>query len=122
MPCLEVDTTRRLNSTTTVTDRAFYNGWGRLVETRSPVPANQDVVQYTLSDDAGRPVFSSVRYFVTAYTGGPGAAAFAPPDTSQPGTSTAYDNLRTTTVKDALSFPTTSTASVGCGLFGDSAC
>jgi RHS repeat-associated protein len=122
MPCLEVDTTRRLNSTTTVTDRSFYDGWGRLVETRSPGPANQDVVQYALYDGAGRPFFSSVRYFVPAYTGGPGTAAFAPPDTSQPGTSTAYTNLRMTTVKDALSFPTTSTASVGCGLFGDSAC
>lgn len=122
MPCLEVDTTRRLNSTTTVTDRAFYDGWGRPVETRSPGPANQDVVQYTLYDAAGRAVFTSVRYFVTAYTGGPGAAAFAPPDASQPGTSTTYAGLRVTTVRDALSFATTTTASVACGLFGDAAC
>src|SRR5207247_9599293 len=41
-PCLEVDTTQRLNSTTTVTSRAFYNGFGPLLETPSPAPTRQD--------------------------------------------------------------------------------
>jgi YD repeat-containing protein len=34
-PCLEIDEIDRLNSSTTVTTRAFYDGEGRLVETRA---------------------------------------------------------------------------------------
>jgi YD repeat-containing protein len=33
-PCLEVDTTQRLGSGTIVTSRAFFDGFGHLVETR----------------------------------------------------------------------------------------
>jgi len=44
-PCVEVDKTQRLNSTTTATSRAFYDGFGHLVETRSPAPGSKDVVQ-----------------------------------------------------------------------------
>src|SRR5207249_4418929 len=70
--CLEVDQTQRLNSTTTVTSRAFYDGRGNLVETRTPAPANQDVVRYVYQDPAVRLIVQSVAYFVPAYTGGPG--------------------------------------------------
>jgi YD repeat-containing protein len=35
-PCTEVDKTQRLTSSTTVTSRAFYDGLGHRVETRSP--------------------------------------------------------------------------------------
>ena len=45
-PCVEVDTTQRLNSTTTVTSRTFYDGLGRLVETRTPAAGGHDTVQY----------------------------------------------------------------------------
>jgi RHS repeat-associated protein len=123
LPCLEVDTTQRLDSATTTTTRAFYDGWGNLVEIRSPGTGNQDVVQYADYDPSGRRVFLSNKYFVAAYTGGPGAAAFATPDASQPGTSTTYTNLRVTTVKDALSQPSTTTEGVACRVIsGDSTC
>ncbi len=122
MPCFEVDTTQRLDSSTTVTSRAFYDGWGNLVETRTAAPNHQDVVQYAFYDPAGRRIFLSIPYFVPAYTGGPGASAFATPDAAQPGTSTKYNNLRSTTVTDALSHATTTTVSVECGQLNDSAC
>jgi YD repeat-containing protein len=80
------------------------------------------VVRYTFYDPSGRQVFVSRSYFVTAYTGGPGTAAFATPDASQPGMSTTYTNLRSTIVTDALSHATTTTFSVECGEVGDSAC
>ncbi len=122
-PCVEVDTTQRLDSGTTVTSRAFYDGWGDLVETRAPGPNGQDVVQYADYDPSGQVVFLSNKYFVSAYTGGPGASAFATPDASQAGTSYTYTNLRSTTVKDALSHTTTTTLSVVCGVVSsDSAC
>jgi RHS repeat-associated protein len=122
-PCAEIDTVQRLDSGTTATSRAFYDGWGRLVEIRSPAPGGQDAVRYTFYDASGREVFRSSPYFVTAYTGAPGAAAFSTPDASQPGTSTTYVNLRQTTVKDALSNATTSTDAVVCGdVAGDGAC
>lgn len=121
-PCAEVDETQRLDSTTTVTKRSFYDGWGHLIETRANAPGGQDVVRYAIYDPLGRPIFLSNAYFVTAYTGAPGAAAFASPDATQPGTSTTYTNLRQTTSKDALSHATTVTISVECGEVGDSAC
>ncbi len=74
-PCLEIDQVDRLNSSTTVTTRAFYDGEGRMVEIRAPGPAGQDVVTYAYYDTSGRQVFKSNPYFVTAYTGAPGAAA-----------------------------------------------
>ena len=121
-PCVEVDTTQRLDSTTVTTSRAFYDGWGNLVELRTPGPNGQDVVQYADYDPSGRRIFLSIKYFVPAYRGGPGPAAFATPDASQPGTSTSYPNLRTTIITDALSHATTTTISIVCGQMGDSAC
>jgi len=123
-PCLEVDTTQRLDSATTITTRAFYDGLGRLVETRSPGPNGQDVVQYRYYDTAGRDVFESIQYFVTAYTGAPGAAAYSIPDSTQPGITTSYPSLLSTAVTDTLSHVSTSNSSVVCHPSGltDTAC
>jgi hypothetical protein len=44
-PCMEVDRTQRVSGTAPATSRAFYDGLGRLVETRSPGPAGQDVTK-----------------------------------------------------------------------------
>jgi hypothetical protein len=67
-PCAEIDQTQRLNSTTTVTNRGFYDGMGHLVETQSPGPSG-DVVQYYYYDPSQRQVFKSVPYIVASYTG-----------------------------------------------------
>jgi RHS repeat-associated protein len=113
-PCVEIDSTQRLNSTTTVTSRSFYDGWGHLVETRSPAPNGQDVVQYYYYDPSGRQVFASVQYFVAAYTGVPGAAAYSLPDSTQAGTSLSYTSLLSSSVTDALSHTSTSSSAVVC--------
>lgn len=134
-PCVEVDQTQRINSTTTVTSRAFYDGYGNLVETRGQGPNGQDVVRYRYNDSSGRDVFDSISYFVTAYTGSAGSAAFSVPDSTQPGTKMAdststpawygYDGLgRAIKVQDALSNTTTTSYTVVCNAAGtaDSAC
>ncbi len=62
---------------------------------------------------------------MTAYSGGPGSAAFSPPDTSQPGTTDqTYDGLgRLLSVQNAVSQVTTTSYSVGCGdILHDSDC
>jgi RHS repeat-associated protein len=120
-PCVEVDNTQRLDSSTTVTSRDFYDGYGDLVETRNAGPAGQDVVAYAHYDATGHLVFESNSYFVTAYTGGPGSAAFSAPDASQVGTTTAYDGLeRTKSVIDPNSQTTTTAFSVLCSVPGTS--
>src|SRR5437660_551967 len=119
-PCVELDETDRMNASATVTTRGFYDGEGRLIETRVSGPNNQDVVTYVNYDVMGRKIFTSNPYFVTAYTGPAGPAAFSIPDSSQPGSSMAYPTLRQTNVTDALSQTTTTTASVQCGVAGTS--
>jgi YD repeat-containing protein len=119
-PCVEIDEIDRLNSSTTTTTRAFYDGEGRLVETRAPGPVGQDVVTYVYYDTAGRQIFKSNPYFVTAFTGVPGAAAYSIPDSTQPGTTTTYTNLRTTSVTDPNSHTTATTKSVICSVSGTS--
>jgi RHS repeat-associated protein len=121
-PCVEIDQTQRLDSVTTVAKRSFYDGYGRLVETRTPAPGGNDVVTYTTYDTAGRPQYTSNPYFVAAYTGAPGASAYATPDATQARTVYSYPNLRTTSVTDPLSHTSTTTVSVACGQLGDSAC
>jgi RHS repeat-associated protein len=118
-PCTEIDHTQRLNSTTTVTSRAFYDGLGHLVETRSPAPGGQDVVRYTFYDPSQRQVLQSVPYLVTAYTGGPGPAAYSIPDSTQAGASSTYDGLgRVTSTTDALSNRSATAYSTVCGPAG----
>jgi YD repeat-containing protein len=122
-PCLEMDQTQRVDASHTRTTRAFYDGWGHLVETRTPGPGGQDVIVYADYDIAGRQVFKSNPYFVTAYTGAPGSAAYVtPPATPGTGTSTTYTNERVTVVKDALSNQTTTTLSTLCGVGSDTGC
>src|SRR5262249_21069146 len=81
---------------------------------------NQDVVIYAYYDTSGRQIFKSNSYFVTAYTGTPGAAAYSIPDSTQPGTSKAYPTLVQTSVTDPNSHTATTTASVVCGVSGTS--
>jgi len=119
-PCDEIDEVDRLDSSTTTTTRAFYDGEGRLIETRAPGSNGQDVVTFIYYDTSGRQVFKSNPYFVTAYTGVAGAAAYSIPDSTQPGTSTNYSNLRQTSVTDPNSYTTTTTESVICGVSGTS--
>lgn len=125
-PCEEIDEIDRLDSSTTTTTRAFYDGDGNLVETRAPGYNGQDVVTYAYYDTAGRRIFKSNPYFVTAYAGTPGSAAYSISDSTQPGTSTNYypnagiTTLLTTSVTDPNSFTTTTTDSVICGVPGTS--
>ena len=123
-PCTEIDEIDRLNSTTTTTSRAFYDGEGRLVETRKPGPSGQDMVTYAYYDTAGRQILKSNSYFVTAYMGVAGPAAYSIPDSTQPGTSTTYTSLRQISVTDPNSHTTTTIDSVTCGVAGtsDSGC
>jgi RHS repeat-associated protein len=125
-PCVEVDRTQRLSSTTTTTSRAFYDGLGHLVETRSPAPGGQDVVQYSSYDSSQRQIFQSVPYLVSAYTGAPGSAAFSIPDSTAAGTTTTFDGLsRTLTTTNSLSNQSTRSYSVVCAAAGtgsDSGC
>jgi RHS repeat-associated protein len=124
-PCAEIDRTQRLDSSTTVTSRAFYDGLGHLVETRSPAPGGRDVVAYSFHDASQRLAFQSQPYFVSAYTGGPGPAAYSIPDSSQAGTTHTYDGLgRPTSATDALSHRTSTAYSMVCGAAGtgDAAC
>src|SRR5262249_51189531 len=123
-PCLELDETQRLDSTHTVTARAFYDGFGRLAETRSPAPNGQDVVVHYFYDASGREVFQSVPYYVAAYTGMSGSSAFASPDSAQVGTTHSYITHRDTRVVDPYSNRVKTTTSVVCSAPGtsDTAC
>jgi YD repeat-containing protein len=118
-PWVEVDKTQRLNATTTATYRAFYDGLGHLVETRSPAPGGQDVVRYSFYDPSQRLVYQSAPYLVAAYTGGPGAAAYSIPDSTQAGATSTYDGLgRLLVSTDTLSFATRMSFWVACGQAG----
>jgi RHS repeat-associated protein len=128
-PCVEVDQSQRLNSTTVATSRAFYDGLGHLVETRSPAPGGKDVVRYSVYDASQRLAFQSVLYLVAAYSGPPGSSAYSTPDSTQPGTIYdefqngvwygRYDALgRLLVSTDALSHTSTTTYSVVCAPAG----
>ena len=59
---------------------------------------------------------------MAAYTGAPGAAAYATPDVNQVGVTTTYSNERVTAVTDALSHTTTTTRAAQCGFGSDNGC
>ncbi len=120
-PCVEVDQMQRVDSSHTVTTRTFSDGAGRAVETRTSAPGGQDRVQYTLYNAAGEATTTSIAYFVTTYTGGPGSTAFSIPDSSQVVTTSTYDGLgRTLSVTDPLSNVTQEAYSVVCNAPGTS--
>ncbi len=50
-------------------------------------------MHYTIYDSRGQAVFASRPYYVSAYTGSPGSAAYSAPDSTQQGTSTVHDAL-----------------------------
>ena len=108
-PCVEVQTTQRLTSTTVSTTDSFYDGYGRLVETSASGPAGQFVVRYTIYDPgSGQVGFQSQPYFVTS-------AGYSLPDTTVAGTTNAYDGLgRAYASTNALSQLTTTSYTVVC--------
>ncbi|HEX8919814.1 MAG TPA: PA14 domain-containing protein, partial [Chloroflexota bacterium] len=123
--CYEVDAATRTDSATQVTQRRFYDGASRLVETRTPAPGGMDTVAYTLYDVSGRAYQTSSPYQVTAYTGAPDLAAYSLPDTSVPNTQTLYDGLdRVTQVQDPVGHKSYSSYSSVCNAAGtnDAAC
>jgi YD repeat-containing protein len=124
-PCVEVDSKQRLTSGSGVLTRQFYDGFNRLVETRAAAPGGRDVVQYTFYNAAGQTAATSVTYFVPAYTGPAGSAAYSIPDTNQAVTSSAYDGLdRLVQATDALSNTGRVASSVVCNApgTGDATC
>ncbi len=127
LPCMEVDTLQNLGGGNTVRTRAYYDGDGRLVETRKPGPAGSgdDVIQYALYNAMGDRTFLSQPFFALAETGGPGPSTYYLPTGNETGASTTYDSLgRTLTTKDPLSATTTTAYTEACDISGtsDSAC
>jgi len=84
-PCSEEDTIQRYDSSTTVTTRAFYDGWGKVAETRVPVDSSHDVVTYTTYDAREEAIFTSRPYYVGSGSG------YSAPDSTQLGSSAVYD-------------------------------
>lgn len=124
-PCVEVDTTTRTSSSTSVLTRQFYDGENRLVETRTAAPGGQDVVQFILYNAAGQVSQTSVKYFVPTYTGPADQLAYSVPDSTQAATYTTYDGLgRILSATDALSNSGQISYSVACNVVGtsDAAC
>jgi RHS repeat-associated protein len=124
-PCYEIDTVKRITSSTTVTSRSFYDGFNRLVETRAPASGGNDSITYYLYNASGQNSQKSVPYLVTAYTGAAGSAAYSIPDSSVVVTATTYDGLgRSKQITDPLSHTGQTTYSVVCNAAGtsDAAC
>ncbi len=118
-PCYVVDRSQRLDSSTTVTEQSYYDGWGHLLETRTPAPTSQDTIQFAQYDSLGQPIFLSQPYFVASGTG------YSTPDMSQPGTSTQYDGLgRMISLINPISATTSLGYAASCNVagLGDSAC
>ncbi|GCE23204.1 RHS repeat-associated core domain-containing protein [Dictyobacter kobayashii] len=98
-PCLELDTTTRVVSggTQTVTTQQWFDGQGRLIETKAPGPnllskvprIPSTLITYTIYDSMGRATTRSLPYAVSALTG----TGYVTPDLSQARTVTNYDGL-----------------------------
>jgi RHS repeat-associated protein len=124
-PCYEVDSVKRINSTTTVTSRTFYDGFNRLVETRAPATGGKDTVTYYLYNSSGHTTKVSAPYLVTAYTGPADIAAYSIPDSSVVVTTVTYDGLgRTKQITDLLTHAWQASYSIVCNAAGtsDAAC
>ena len=107
-PCSELDTIQRYDSSTTVTSRTFYDGWGKAAETRVSADSSHDVVTYSSYDAREEVTFTSRPYYVTSYTGNPGSAAYSAPDSTQLGSSAVFDALgRQTQATDPAGASTT---------------
>jgi YD repeat-containing protein len=103
IPCGELDTTQRFDSSTTVTSKVFYDGWGKVAETRTPADSANDVVVYTTYDAREETIFTSNPYYVSNSTSG-----YSAPDTTKPGASAVYDALgRQTQATDPIGNSTT---------------
>ena len=79
---------------------------------------------YTFYDPSGHTSAQSISYFVAAYTGAAGSAAFSIPDSTIATSTMGYDGLgRTLSTTDAISDTTSLAYLVACGVVtGDSGC
>ncbi|GCE23180.1 hypothetical protein KDK_69800 [Dictyobacter kobayashii] len=101
-PCLELDTTTRIVSggTQTVTTQQWYDGQGRLIETKAPGPnlwskvpkISSTLITYTIYDydSTGRArITKSLPYAISALSG----TGYIAPNLAQARTVTIYDGL-----------------------------
>ncbi|GER89970.1 hypothetical protein KDW_41320 [Dictyobacter vulcani] len=98
-PCLELDTTTRQVSggTQTVTTQQWFDGQGRVVETKAPGPnlwskvpkIPSTLITYTLYDTMGRATTKSLPYAISALAG----TGYIAPNLAQARTVTNYDGL-----------------------------
>ncbi|GER89975.1 hypothetical protein KDW_41370 [Dictyobacter vulcani] len=98
-PCLELDTTTRQVSggTQTVTTQQWFDGQGRVVETKAPGPnlwskvpkIPSTVITYTLYDTMGRATTKSLPYAISSLAG----TGYIAPNLAQARTVTNYDGL-----------------------------
>ncbi|GCF10715.1 RHS repeat-associated core domain-containing protein [Dictyobacter arantiisoli] len=124
-PCLEIDTTTRQSSggSQTITTQQWYDGQGRLVETKAPGPnllskipkVPSTLVSYTVYDSMGRATTKSLPYAVSALSG----TGYVTPNLSQARTFTTYDglgrSLGSVTYQDASTIVLTTTVSYQLG-------
>ncbi|GHO82246.1 RHS repeat domain-containing protein [Dictyobacter formicarum] len=110
-PCLELDTTTRIVSdgTQTVTTQQWYDGQGRLIETKTPGPnlwskvpkIPSTLITYTIYDNMGRATTKSLPYAISLLSG----TGYIAPNLAQARTVTNYDglgrSLGTATYQDA---------------------
>ncbi|GER89989.1 hypothetical protein KDW_41510 [Dictyobacter vulcani] len=98
-PCLELDTTTRQVSggTQTVTTQQWFDGQGRVVETKAPGPnlwskvpkIPSTLITYTLYDNMGRATTKSLPYAISSLAG----TGYIAPNLAQARTVTNYDGL-----------------------------
>ncbi|WP_126556624.1 RHS repeat-associated core domain-containing protein [Dictyobacter kobayashii] len=98
-PCLELDTTTRQISggTQTVTTQQWYDGQGRLIETKAPGPnlwskvpkISSTLITYTVYDTMGRATTKSLPYAISSLSG----TGYIAPNLAQARTVTTYDGL-----------------------------
>jgi len=117
-PCLLNAPESCSSATSTIITRSFYDGLGRLIETRTPAPSTgNDLVAFAQYDASGRLTWQSLPYSVPAYSGT--GSAFAVPDTTQPHNTYTYDGLgRVLHATDPLGHLTAHSYTLGSAIFG----